>query len=88
MSPLNGLFLPDRRLWACTCPAELYPGPVHSNGNHSAPGIDALEATVDDGVSKVLVSSPISLRCVTGFCRGNLCKTPLVGLANVFAGVS
>ncbi|KIN98880.1 glycoside hydrolase family 16 protein [Pisolithus tinctorius Marx 270] len=56
MSPLNGLFLPDRRLWACTCPGELYPGPVHSNGNHSVPGIDALEATFDDGVWKVRVS--------------------------------
>ncbi|EAU89504.2 glucosidase [Coprinopsis cinerea okayama7 len=53
-------YLPGQRLSACTCPGESHPGPVRSNGvyvGRAAPEIDVIEATVDQGVGHVSLSS-------------------------------
>lgn len=47
---------------ACTCPGESHPGPIRKDGTYvgrAAPEIDALEATVTDGVGHVRDSGSI-----------------------------
>lgn len=42
-------YLPGQRLSRCTCPGEIHPGPVHSDGTfvgRAAPEIDIIEAQV------------------------------------------
>lgn len=48
--------LPGQKLSRCTCPGEVHPGPMHSDGTYvgrSAPEIDIFEATVSDNTGQV-----------------------------------
>ncbi|KAF8648209.1 hypothetical protein AX16_006348 [Volvariella volvacea WC 439] len=53
-------YLPGQRLSACTCPGEPHPGPMRPDGSYvgrAAPEIDIFEATIEDDVGKVSLSS-------------------------------
>ena len=52
-------FLPGQRLSSCTCPGELHPGPVYSDGTFGArmaPEIDIYEAQIDSNLQAAAVS--------------------------------
>ncbi|KAH6904391.1 killer toxin resistant protein [Coprinopsis sp. MPI-PUGE-AT-0042] len=52
-------YLPGQRLSACTCPGEIHPGPIRSDGTfvgRAAPEIDIFEAIVDAGGAHVSMS--------------------------------
>lgn len=52
-------YLPGQRLSACTCPGELHPGPMNSDGTfrgRAAPEIDVFEAQIDANLAAGAVS--------------------------------
>ncbi|KAI0318046.1 glycoside hydrolase family 16 protein [Amylostereum chailletii] len=53
-------YLPGQRLSACTCPGEIHPGPIRSNGSfvgRAAPEIDIFEALANAGFGQVSQSA-------------------------------
>lgn len=52
-------FLPGQRLSSCTCPGEVHPGPVNTDGTfhaRMAPEIDVFEAQIDSTLGAAAVS--------------------------------